>query len=336
MFVDEVDILVRGGKGGDGCAAFLREKFRPWGGPAGGDGGRGGSVVLEVCPNVDTLLSLYRRKKLVADKGQPGRNRNCSGKSGKDMIVKVPPGTLVRDKATGDLLCDLVEVGQRFVVAGGRGGRGNQHFATATHQTPHEFEYGDEGEERDLHLELKLIADAGLVGLPNAGKSTLLSRISSAHPRIASYPFTTKEPQLGIVDTGDYRQIVVADLPGLIEGAHAGAGLGDEFLRHVERTSFLVHLVDALPQDGSDPVANYELIENELKLYSEVLAKRPRLVVANKIELTGAEDNAKRLSEALSCEVVSISAATGKGLRPFLSRLIQEVSNIKAPDPTDW
>jgi GTP-binding protein len=336
MFVDDVNVLVRGGKGGDGCVAFLREKFRPWGGPAGGDGGRGGSVVFEVCTNVDTLLDLYRRKKLVAENGQPGRNRNCSGRSGKDLIIRVPAGTLVSDSTTGELLCDLVEAGQRFVVTGGRGGRGNQHFATATHQTPQEFEFGDEGEERQLHLELKLIADAGLVGLPNAGKSTLLSRISSAHPKIASYPFTTKEPHLGIIDAGDFRQIVVADLPGLIEGAHGGAGLGDEFLRHIERTSFLVHVVDALPLDGSDPLENYELIENELKLYSKVLAQRPRLVVANKIDLTGAEENARRLREALSCDVVSISAATGKGLKPFLGKLVHEVAKTRASDPTGW
>jgi GTP-binding protein len=246
------------------------------------------------------------------------------------VIVRVPLGTIVKD-AEGAILCDLTAPGQRFIAAkGGKGGRGNQHFATPTRQTPRIAEKGEAGEERRLHLELKLIADAGLIGLPNAGKSTILSRISSARPKIAPYPFTTKEPQLGIVDGGDYRQVVVADLPGLIEGAHAGAGLGDEFLRHVERTSFLLHVVDAAPLDDSDPVANFHLIENELKQYSEALHSRPRLVIANKMDITGAEENLERLRTELGREVIPISAATGDGMKEFIARLFSEVVSIRA------
>jgi len=328
MFIDETDITVKAGNGGNGAVAFLREKRMPWGGPAGGDGGKGGDIVFEASLNVDTLLPLHRKRRLVAKSGDPGGNKNCSGKSGRDVVVRVPPGTLVKDEQ-GSVLCDLVKVGQLFIVAhGGKGGRGNQHFATSTHQTPRFAEKGEEGEERRLHLELKLIADAGLIGLPNAGKSTILSRISAARPRIAAYPFTTKEPQLGIVDGGDYRQVVVADLPGLIEGAHAGAGLGDEFLRHVERTSFLVHVVDAAPPDGSDPLDNFRLIENELKEYSKALYIRPRLIVANKLDLTDAHENVARMRQALG-DVVAISAATGEGLKDFVSRLFATVTAEK-------
>jgi GTP-binding protein len=233
----------------------------------------------------------------------------------------------VKDRVTGELIHDFTGLGQRAVVArGGRGGRGNQHFATPSHQTPYEFEKGRPGEERELYLELKLIADVGLIGLPNAGKSTLLAAISSAHPKIAPYPFTTREPQLGIVETGDFRQVVVADLPGLIEGAHAGAGLGDEFLRHVERTRLLVHLLDAAPDDGSDPVKNFRLIERELALYSAVLAARPRLVAANKLDLDGAARNVARLRKVLGSEVLAISAATGRGVKEFLQRLAEWVT----------
>jgi len=328
MFIDETDITVKAGDGGNGAVAFLRMKRMPWGGPAGGDGGKGGDIVFEASLNVDTLLPLHRKRRLAAKSGEPGGNKNCSGKSGHDVVVRVPLGTLVKDEH-GNVLCDLVKAGQLFIAAhGGKGGRGNQHFATSTHQTPRYAEKGEKGAEQRLHLELKLIADAGLIGLPNAGKSTILSRISAARPRIAAYPFTTKEPQLGIVDGGDYRQVVVADLPGLIEGAHAGAGLGDEFLRHVERTSFLIHVVDAAPPDGSDPVANFELIENELKEYSKALYGRPRLIVANKIDLTGAQENVERMRQALG-GVVAISAATGAGLKDFVSRLFAAVTAEK-------
>ena len=332
MFIDETDIQVRAGDGGNGAVAFLRLKFMPWGGPAGGDGGKGGDVIFEATRNVDTLLSLYRRRKIVAHGGQPGTNKNCSGKSAKDVVVRVPPGTIIKNRG-GDILCDLIEAGQRYVAArGGKGGRGNQHFATSTHQTPRHAEKGVEGEECDLHLELKLIADAGLIGLPNAGKSTLLSRISAARPKIAAYPFTTKEPQLGIVDIGDFRQVVVADLPGLIEGAHAGAGLGDEFLKHVERTSFLVHVLDADPIDGSDPVKNYKLIENELKQYSQALFERPRMVVANKTDLTGAMEHVEHMRRELGIEIMPISAATGAGIPEFVQKLLTLKGQVN-PDP---
>ncbi len=336
MFIDEISILAIAGKGGDGCSAFLREKHRPWGGPSGGDGGKGGDIIFQASRQVDTLLNLYRSKKLVAPNGQPGQNKNRSGRGGKALEVPVPLGTLIKRSDSEEVLCDLVEEGQTFSIKGGRGGRGNQHFATATHQTPREFEFGTDGEEIELHLELKLIADVGLIGLPNAGKSTLLSRISAAHPRIAPYAFTTKEPQLGIVSSGDYTQIVVADLPGLIEGAHTGAGMGDEFLRHVERTSFLVHLIDMAPLDGSDPAENYRLIERELTLYSEVLAKRPRLIVANKMDLTGAEENLERFRTEINEKVLSISGVTGKGLDGFLAQLMEQIQNIKRKLDAAW
>jgi GTP-binding protein len=276
---------------------------------------------------MNSLLALQRRKLLRAKPGQPGRNKNCSGRAGRDLVVRVPCGTVVRDATApagaAEVLCDLTAPAQLFVAAaGGKGGRGNQHFATPTHQTPYEFEHGAPGVVRELRLELKLIADVGLIGLPNAGKSTLLSRISAARPRIAAYPFTTRAPQLGVVDTGDFRQIVVADLPGLIAGAHAGAGLGDEFLRHVERTRLLVHLLDADPPDGSDPVKAFEVIEGELKLYSEVLYRRPRLVVANKMDLPNAPANVARLRNELGREVLAMSALTGEGVREFIVRLL--------------
>ncbi len=330
MFIDETHVQVKAGDGGNGAVAFLRLKFMPWGGPAGGDGGKGGDIVFEATRNIDTLLPLYRRRRIAAGDGANGENKNCSGRGADDVVIQVPPGTIIRDFRTKDMLCDLTEPGQRFIAAhGGKGGRGNQHFATSTHQTPRHAEKGIEGEERELHLELKLIADAGLIGLPNAGKSTLLGRISAARPKIAPYPFTTKQPQLGIVDSGDFRQVVVADLPGLIEGAHEGAGLGDEFLRHVERTSYLVHVIDCVPPDGSDPVDNYRLIENELKQYSEALYARPRLIVANKMDVDGARANAQRLRKELKLPVLEMSAATGEGIKEFIKTLMDDVTARK-------
>ena len=330
MFIDETDIHVKAGDGGHGCVAFLRLKFMPWGGPAGGDGGKGGDIVFEATRNIDTLLPLYRKRRIAAYDGGKGETKNCSGKGADDVIIEVPPGTIITDINTEEIICDLTQAGQRYIVAlGGKGGRGNQHFATSTHQTPRHAEKGELGEERDLHLELKLIADAGLIGLPNAGKSTLLSMISAARPKIAPYPFTTKQPQLGIVDSGDFRQVVVADLPGLIEGAHEGAGLGDEFLRHVERTSYLIHVVDAAPPDGSDPVKNFKLIENELKQYSKALYARPRLIVANKMDVDNARANAARMRKLLKREVLEISAATGEGIKEFIWKLIAEVESRK-------
>ncbi|HLX60072.1 MAG TPA: GTPase ObgE [Planctomycetota bacterium] len=330
MFIDETQIKVKAGDGGNGAVAFLRLKFMPWGGPAGGDGGKGGDIVFEATRNIDTLLPLYRRRRIAAKDGGKGEGKNCSGRGADDVVVQVPPGTIIRDEKSGEIICDLTEPGQRVIAAkGGKGGRGNQHFATSTHQTPRKAEKGEPGEERELHLELKLIADAGLIGLPNAGKSTLLSRISAARPKIAAYPFTTKQPQLGIVDSGDFRQVVVADLPGLIEGAHAGAGLGDEFLKHVERTSYLVHVIDAAPPDESDPVENFHLIENELKQYSKALYERPRLIVANKMDVDGARENAALLRKALKRPVLEISAATGEGIKEFIKTLMDDVTARK-------
>jgi GTP-binding protein len=326
MFVDEARVRVRGGRGGDGKVAFLREKYRPKGGPAGGDGGKGGDVVFVASNSTNTLIDLSRRKHVAAPDGRPGAGRNCTGRSGEDSEVRVPPGTVIRDAESGAVLFDLVEDGARAVVAkGGKGGLGNQHFATPTDQAPQHATPGGPGEERDLVVELKLIADAGLVGLPNAGKSTLLSRVSAAHPKVAPYPFTTREPMLGIVDSGDFREIVLADLPGLIEGASAGAGLGHEFLRHVERTRLIVHMVDAAPVDGSDPVENVEIIRAELAGYSEELGARPEILVANKVDLPEAEGNVGRLREAYG-DVLTISAVTGEGVKALLAELFRRLA----------
>ena len=321
MFVDEARVHVRGGRGGDGAVAFLREKFRPKGGPSGGDGGKGGDVVFVASNATRTLVDLSRQKRIAADDGRPGSGRNRAGRGGDDRVVRVPPGTAIKDADTEDVLWDLLREGERAVVArGGRGGRGNQHFATPTNQAPRIAEDGRRGESRELVVELKLIADAGLVGLPNAGKSTLLSRVSAARPKIADYPFTTREPMLGIVSSGDYTEIVIADLPGLIEGASAGAGLGHEFLRHVERTRLIVHMVDSCPTDGSDPVENVGVIRAELGGYSAELAGRPEVLVANKADLPGAADGVARLREAYG-NVFSISAATGEGVKELLAEL---------------
>lgn len=329
-FVDEATIYVKAGDGGDGCASFRREKFVPRGGPNGGDGGDGGDVIVEADENLGTLLDLVSRKQYLAGDGRSGQPKDHDGPDGDDVIIRVPVGTIVVDADTGLTLRDLTHHGQQVVVAeGGEGGRGNTHFATATHQTPTEYEEGTEGEERNLRLELKLIAEVGLVGKPNAGKSTLLSRISAAHPRIASYPFTTLEPQLGIVDTESYTRFTVADLPGLIEGAHDGRGLGDEFLKHIERTRILVHLVDVAPMDESDPLEAYRAIRDELRLYSETLQERPEIVAANKVDLPGADEGLERLSEEIDSEIYPISAVRGDGLRRLVGRIVQVLEELE-------
>ncbi|MFO0973840.1 MAG: GTPase ObgE [Phycisphaerae bacterium] len=316
IFVDEAEIFVRGGRGGDGAVSFRRELAVPKGGPDGGDGGDGGSVIIEAADDVDTLAELAHRHHWHADSGRPGSGANKAGKSAHDLHIRVPPGTLVHDAVTGLLLKDLTNTGQRVTVGhGGRGGHGNARFATATHQTPREFEPGAPGEERRIRLVLKLIADVGIVGLPNAGKSTLLSRLSRARPKIADYPFTTLIPQLGTVDLPGFRRFILADIPGLIEGAHAGAGLGDQFLRHIERTRMIVHLVDLFPLEGQPTaLAAYRTVRAELAQFNPALAAKPELIVLNKLDLGAGDDERRAFEAAVGQSCVAISAVTGRGL----------------------
>jgi GTP-binding protein len=318
MLIDVARIRVRAGRGGAGSISFRREKYVPKGGPDGGDGGRGGDVRLEVNAHVRTLLDFREQPLYRAGSGGHGSGNQRSGKDGDDLVLRLPPGTVVRDADSGEPLADLVEDGEVVVVAkGGRGGRGNARFATSTNQAPRRADPGEEGEERTLDLELKLIADIGLVGLPNAGKSTLLSRISRARPRIASYPFTTLEPALGIVALDDERQMVVADLPGLIEGAHHGRGLGLQFLRHVERTRVLAFLVEC---SSDDPRADLALLEREVSLYSSSLLEKPRLTVLTKSDLVPAEERPDLARARGIPDAYVISAHSGEGLTPLLER----------------
>jgi GTP-binding protein len=326
MFVDEVDLVVAAGDGGNGCTAFRREKYIPKGGPAGGNGGDGGDVKFRADDSFNTLQHLAGHHHWSADRGGHGEGKNKHGKNGEDCVIRVPPGTLIFDADKGVLLKDLTEPDQVVTVArGGRGGRGNTAFKGPTNQAPREHEDGEPGEQRNIHLELKLIADAGLVGLPNAGKSTLISRISAARPKVAAYPFTTLYPTLGIVELTRFRRFVLADIPGLIEGAHQGAGLGDEFLRHIERTRLLVHILDCCPVDGHDPAEDYRTIRRELAEYSELLASKPEIVVANKTDLTDSDQAVAQLRESLGREVIAISAVTGKGLEHLGERIWQEL-----------
>ncbi|KAA0134774.1 GTPase ObgE [Gimesia chilikensis] len=330
MFVDRVDIYCKAGDGGDGCASFRREAHVPRGGPNGGDGGKGGDVVVLADENVNSLANIIGHKHWNAERGGHGQGSLKTGRNGEDIVIMVPPGTLVLDTERGHLLRDMKESGDRVVVAkGGKGGRGNRHFATATHQTPREFEKGGPGEHRDISLELKLIADVGLVGKPNAGKSTLLSRLSKAHPEIADYPFTTKYPNLGLVRVGFDHQFVMADIPGLIEGAHAGIGLGHEFLRHVERTRVLVHLVEPAPMDQTDPIENYRQIREEMRLYDATLMDRPEIVVVTKCELPDAEAVTELLSEELGQPVLQISSATGESLDQLVRKIVNTLQDLE-------
>jgi GTPase len=344
VFVDEAKIFVKAGNGGNGCVAFRREKYVPRGGPSGGDGGNGGSIYLEANPNDNTLLRYRYNREFKADRGRHGEGSNCTGHSGADLILQVPVGTLVFDNQTGETIADLANPGQRVLIAhGGRGGRGNQHFAKPWHQAPREHEDGFPGEERRLRLELKLLADVGLVGFPNAGKSTLISVISAARPKIANYPFTTLEPNLGVVNADGLsgkeskvvgRTFVVADLPGLIEGAHQGAGLGIRFLRHVERTRLLVHLIDTSDSNADDPVHAFEVIKGELHAFSQSLIEKPMIVVATKLDAT---TDRKRL-EALRAfckqrklEFHSISAVTGEGVKDLVRSIADALDKIPRP-----
>lgn len=331
MFVDRYTIECIAGDGGHGCVSFRREAHVPLGGPDGGEGGDGGDVIIIADENVSSLTNLVGHKHWQADRGANGQGSLKSGRDGADVEIRVPPGTLVKDAATGEVLCDLDHHDARFLAAkGGRGGRGNKHFATSTNRAPREFERGELGESRTVMLELKLIADVGLIGKPNAGKSTLLSRLTRATPEIADYPFTTKYPNLGVVRIGYDRQFVLADIPGLIEGAHAGVGLGHEFLRHVERTKVLVHLVEPTPADQSDPIANYRAIREELRLYDESLMARPELVVVTKCELPDAAEIADKLEAEIGRAVLRISAVTGKGLPDLINRVFEVLREVSA------
>jgi GTP-binding protein len=332
-FVDRVVLFVKGGDGGSGCSSFRREKYVPRGGPDGGDGGDGGDVILRAVAGCDSLADLVNRKFWRAEPGGRGMTDNCHGKKGHDLVISVPPGTVVVDRERSNIIRDLKQPDEEVVIAvGGRGGRGNKAFATSTNRAPRQFQKGTPGEERWIILELKVIADAGLIGLPNAGKSTLLSRLSRANPEIADYPFTTKYPNLGLVTIGGERAFVLADLPGLIEGAHEGVGLGHEFLRHVERNRVLIHLVEPFPTDGSDPVANYRTIRRELELYRPQLAAKPEIVAVSKSELTGAGDVRVRLQQELGIEVLGISAVTGAGLADLVRRVVARLHEISAAE----
>jgi GTP-binding protein len=318
MFIDEIDIFVKGGDGGAGCVSFRREKFVPRGGPDGGDGGDGGNVVLEAYPAITTLLDYHYQRHYTAERGQHGRGANKHGRSGADTVLRVPLGTVALERDSRELLGDLTTPGQRLLVArGARGGRGNARFASSTNRAPRRADLGRAGEERWIHLELKLLADVGVIGFPNAGKSTLVSRVSAARPKIADYPFTTLTPTLGIVRVDDQQSFVIADVPGLIAGAAEGKGLGHRFLRHVERTRLLIHLIDLDPSTGRDPVEDYRTIQGELAAYAGALAARPQIVVANKHDLPASEDR-RRALEGFCVDhrlpFHAISAVTGFGL----------------------
>jgi GTPase len=329
LFIDEVKILVKAGNGGNGCLAFRREKYVPRGGPSGGDGGRGGDVLLVANEHQNTLLHLRYNPEHKAERGRHGEGSNKTGADGHSVEVEVPVGTVVYDDATGERLFDLAHPGERVMVArGGRGGRGNARYATATHQAPTEHEPGRPGEEKRLLLELKLLADVGLVGFPNAGKSTLISRISAAHPKIADYPFTTLEPNLGVVELPDFKSFVVADIPGLIEGAHLGHGLGTRFLRHIERTRLLVHLVDVSPASGRDPVEDFETVQRELASFSELLVEKPMIVVASKMDIAQDPERVEALRRHAAKQGFSffeISSATGQGIEKLKFGMAERV-----------
>ncbi|HWQ73632.1 MAG TPA: GTPase ObgE [Desulfitobacteriaceae bacterium] len=335
MFYDQARIYVKGGDGGSGAVAFRREKYVPEGGPSGGDGGRGGSVIFVAEEGLRTLVDFRYKRHYTAGRGEHGQGKNMHGKSGEDLVLKIPRGTLVKDADNGEVLADLTEHGQRVVVArGGRGGRGNARFISNANKAPTLSENGEPGIERWLVLELKLLADVGLVGFPNVGKSTIISRVSAAKPKIADYHFTTLVPNLGVVELEDGISFVIADIPGLIEGAHTGAGLGHDFLRHTERTKLILHVLDISGSEERDPIEDFKIIQEELRLYRTRLDERPVLIVANKMDLSGAEENLKRLRSELGeqFKIYPVSAVTGEGL----ARLLQDISvmlpNLPVPE----
>lgn len=333
MFVDQVHIVVKAGKGGNGCVSFRRESKVPRGGPDGGRGGDGGSVLLVSETNLNSLVYFRFHPINRAKNGKPGEGSNRQGKRGEDIILRVPVGTIVREEGREEILHDFLTQGEAFVAAkGGKGGRGNASFATSTHQVPREFQPGRPGEEKNLFLELKIIADIGLVGFPNVGKSTLISGISAARPVIADYPFTTLTPNLGVVDAGGSRRFVVADIPGLIEGAHEGHGLGIRFLKHIERTKLLVHLLDVSPATGRDPVDDYAVVMKELEAYGPALAARPKIIVANKTDALGGRrsrlDRVRRLAAKEGVPFFAISALTGKGLKELAAGMARALEPL--------
>lgn len=324
MFYDQAKIFVKGGDGGNGCIAMRREKYVPEGGPWGGDGGRGGNVILRADEGLRTLVDFRYKRHYKSGRGRHGEGKNKYGASGEHLVIRVPVGTVVRDAEDGTFIADLTENGQEVLAArGGRGGRGNAHFASFHNKVPRMAEKGEPGEERWLELELKLLADVGLVGFPNAGKSTLISSVSAAKPKIADYPFTTLTPNLGVVRLEDERSFVVADIPGLIEGANTGAGLGHDFLRHVERTRLLVHVLDTAGSEGRDPVDDLQVTNQELFLYNPAIAKKPQVIAANKMDLPGAVENLARIKEAYAgqYDIFPISAATGSGIKDLLYKI---------------
>ncbi|GBC59326.1 GTPase CgtA [Desulfonema ishimotonii] len=329
-FIDEATITVQSGNGGRGCVSFRRERFIPKGGPNGGDGGNGGNVILKASPRKRTLYQFRFKRLFRAENGRGGEGSQRTGRNGGDIVLEIPPGTLVSDAETGELLRDFTVVGETFVIAsGGRGGLGNVRFKSSTNRTPRYAQPGEPGQTRTLKMELKLLADVGLMGFPNAGKSTLISVISSARPKIADYPFTTLTPNLGVVQTDWGEPFAVADIPGLIEGAHTGAGLGIQFLRHIERTRVLVHLIDATEIDPDAPLSRYKAINTELSRYSEKLAEKSQLVVLNKMDLPGADVAAELFQMAAgNMEFMTISAATGQGIQALKARIVQLLDQL--------
>lgn len=335
-FIDEAIITVRSGDGGNGCLSFRREKYVPLGGPDGGDGGKGGDVTLVSSQDRRTLYPFRFKHEFTAQRGGGGEGRQRTGKSGSDLVIEVPPGTIVRDAETGDIIKDFCLPGESFIIArGGRGGKGNTHFKSSTHRTPRFAQPGEAGEVKQLKLELKLLADVGIIGFPNAGKSTLISVISAARPKIADYPFTTLVPNLGVVKAGDREPFVVADIPGLIAGAHTGAGLGIHFLRHIERTRMLVHLIDASAIDPEKPLEAYDAINTELSSYSPDLARKPQIIALNKLDLPGTEERARAFRAALKkrARLYLISAATVKGVDQLLAQISNRLDELKDERP---
>lgn len=337
MFIDVAKIFVKGGNGGHGAVAFRREKYEPSGGPAGGDGGHGGSVILKVDEGIRTLMDFRYKSHYKAENGEDGKQKKQFGKKAEDLTLKVPPGTIVKDETTGAIIADLTDKDDYFVVArGGRGGKGNAKFTTPTRQAPRFAEGGSTGQERWIILELKLLADVGLIGFPNVGKSTLLSVVTDAKPKIANYHFTTLTPNLGVVGLGQGQSFAIADIPGLIEGAHTGAGLGHEFLRHIERTRLLVHLVDVSGQEGRDPVEDFYKINEELKQYNEKLSRKPQIVVGNKMDMPESQEGFDRLKaevEKLNYEILPISAATGEGIDKLKYLIWERLQGIGEIEP---